>query len=47
LHPEEIERGQWIEPAALTAWMTEKPAEFTPAFRLIWEHVAVEIAAGR
>jgi isopentenyl-diphosphate delta-isomerase len=45
LHPEEIERGQWIEPAAVTAWMTEKPAEFTPAFRLIWERVASEVTA--
>ena len=43
LHPEEIERGQWIEPAALTAWMKEKPAEFTPAFRLILERVAAEV----
>jgi len=47
LHPEEIERGEWIAPAALTAWMREKPGEFTPAFRLIWERfMAGETAAG-
>jgi isopentenyl-diphosphate delta-isomerase len=42
LHPEEIERGDWIAPAALTAWMGEKPSEFTPAFRLIWERFGAE-----
>ena len=43
LHPEEIECGAWIAPAALTVWMAEKPQEFTPAFRLIWERVAAEV----
>ncbi len=42
LQPEEIERGEWIAPAALTAWMREKPGEFTPAFRLIWERIGAE-----
>jgi isopentenyl-diphosphate delta-isomerase type 1 len=42
LHPEEIERGEWIEPAALTAWMREKPGEFTPAFRMIWARFGAE-----
>ncbi len=37
LHPEEIDRGEWMTPAALTAWMRANPGEFTPAFRLIWE----------
>ena len=39
LHPEEIERGEWVEPAALTTLMREKPEDFTPAFRLIWERI--------
>ncbi len=44
LQPEEIERGEWIAPAALMAWMREKPGEFTPAFRLIWERFGAEAA---
>jgi hypothetical protein len=36
---EEIERGEWVEPAALTTLMREKPEDFTPAFRLIWERI--------
>jgi isopentenyl-diphosphate delta-isomerase type 1 len=42
LHPEEIERGEWVVPAVLTAWMREKPEDFTPAFRLIWERIGSE-----
>ena len=42
LHPEEIERGEWVVPAELTARMREQPAEFTPAFRLIWEQIGAE-----
>ena len=36
LHPQEIDDGRWIAPAALDRWMTEKPHEFSPAFRLNW-----------
>lgn len=43
LHPEEIERGEWIVPAELTARMRDTPADFTPAFRLIWGRVAAEV----
>jgi isopentenyl-diphosphate delta-isomerase type 1 len=43
LHPEEIERGEWVAPAELTARMRLTPTEFTPAFRLIWERLAAEI----
>ena len=42
LHPDEIERGEWVLPKALTARMREKPEEFTPAFRLIWERIGSE-----
>ena len=42
LHPDEIERGEWVLPKALTARMLEKPEEFTPAFRLIWERIGSE-----
>jgi len=40
LHPEEIERGDWFAPAAVTRWIQEKPAEFARAFVLIWGEVA-------
>jgi isopentenyl-diphosphate delta-isomerase type 1 len=43
LHPEEIERGEWVAPAELTARIRARPAEFTPAFRLIWGRVAGEV----
>ena len=44
LHPEEIERGEWVEPAELTARMERAPQDFTPAFRLIWSRLAAAIA---
>jgi len=43
LHPEEIERGDWFAPAAVTRWVAEKPEEFASAFRLIWK---LYLAAG-
>ena len=36
LHPEEIERGDWFAPAAVTRWMDERPQDFASAFMLIW-----------
>ena len=36
LHPDEIERGEWFAPEAVTRWMAEKPEDFASAFRLIW-----------
>ena len=36
LHPEEIDDGGWFAPAALAAWLEQRPHEFAPAFVLIW-----------
>ncbi len=36
LHPEEIDDGGWVAPAALAEWLEQKPHEFAPAFVLIW-----------
>lgn len=36
LHPEEIERGGWFQPAEISRWMEEKPDEFASALILIW-----------
>jgi isopentenyldiphosphate isomerase len=42
LHPEEIERGDWFEPAQVTSWMKEKPEEFATALLVIWKRVTRE-----
>jgi isopentenyl-diphosphate Delta-isomerase len=36
LNPEEIERGGWFTPPAITQWMVERPEEFASALLLIW-----------
>ena len=36
LHPAEIERGDWFQPADVTQAIVERPAEFAPAFRHLW-----------
>ena len=40
LHPEEIERGDWFSPAAVTRWMKERPEDFASALIAIWPRVA-------
>ena len=42
LHPGEIERGEWVLTVELSTRMKANPAEFTPAFRLIWGKIADE-----
>lgn len=37
LHPDEIEGGEWFEPAMVTDWIRKSPEEFASAFRLIWQ----------
>lgn len=36
LHPEEIEGGDWLEPAEVTQRIADKPEQFSASFRLIW-----------
>ena len=36
LHPEEIERGEWVAPAELASRMTALPEDYCPSFKLIW-----------
>lgn len=45
LHPEEIERGDWFEPAEVTRQIAAKPAEFALSFRFIWAEVLRDGAA--
>ena len=39
LHPEEIETGGWFDPGKVTLWLREKPGDFAPGFRCIWEQL--------
>lgn len=36
LNPAEVECGQWLAPADITAAIAARPADFAPAFRLLW-----------
>jgi len=36
LHPEEIERGVWVQPDELWRWQAREPRVFAPAFKLVW-----------
>jgi len=36
LHPEEIERGEWLSAAEVTQRIAARPDDYCPAFRLIW-----------
>jgi len=40
LHPEEIETGGWFSPERVRAWLEERPADFAPAFALIWRRMS-------
>jgi isopentenyl-diphosphate delta-isomerase type 1 len=37
LHPEEIERGEWVTPKHLTKWIEERPQDFASALIVIWK----------
>lgn len=36
LHPEEIERGEWLPPAEVTHRIATTPGDYCPSFKLIW-----------
>lgn len=42
LNADEIECGGWFPLAEVTAWMREKPVEFTPALLVIWERATAD-----
>jgi len=39
LHPDEIERGDWFNPAEVARWMKERPDDFASALLVIWRKV--------
>ncbi len=38
--PREIQYGEWVEPAEVSARLAARPAEYCPSFRLIWRLAA-------
>ncbi|MDX1950548.1 MAG: NUDIX domain-containing protein [Verrucomicrobiota bacterium] len=36
LHPEEISEGNWFTLERITAWISERPQDFAPAFVYLW-----------
>lgn len=36
-NPDEIERGEWVEPAQVDARVSSRPGEFSGAFRFLWD----------
>ena len=44
LHPEEIERGGWFSPEAVTRWMAERPQDFASALPVIWQMLRPQAA---
>lgn len=40
LAPDEIERGEWLEPSEVTRRVAGRPGEFAPAFRHLWAQAA-------
>ena len=39
LQPEEVSEGAWFTPDAINRWIAARPAEFAPAFPLIWSRL--------
>ncbi len=48
LDPREIQYGEWLAPAEITARVNARPADYCPSFKLIWPMAAARLdAAGR
>ncbi len=43
LHPEEIERGEWIAVAEVARRLAARPEDYCSSFTLIWQRVAREV----
>jgi isopentenyldiphosphate isomerase len=39
LHPDEIARGDWFAPEAVSRWMEQRPQDFASALLVIWPKV--------
>ncbi len=47
LDPDEIERGEWFAPEAVTRWMETRPEDFATAFMAIWRKAGEAAALDR
>lgn len=45
LHPEEIERGEWLAPAELAKKMSAQPDHYCSAFKLLWPMAAERLGS--
>jgi isopentenyl-diphosphate delta-isomerase type 1 len=43
LDPDEIERGEWVAPAEVSANVAARPQDYCPAFKLIWSRAEREL----
>ena len=41
--PLEIQYGEWVAPAEVSARMTAKPEDFCPSFKLLWPMAAAKL----
>ena len=46
LHPEEIERGEWVHPDELWRRQAREPRIYSPAFKLVWVMAWMRLQAG-
>ncbi|MFP4283879.1 MAG: NUDIX hydrolase [Opitutales bacterium] len=45
LHPDEIERGEWVTLERLEAWLGKRPEDFARSFRYLWERTKAALGA--
>ncbi|MBI5766778.1 MAG: NUDIX domain-containing protein [Verrucomicrobia bacterium] len=45
LDADEIERGEWVAPADVSANVAARPGDYCPAFKLIWSRAERELVA--
>lgn len=46
LDPVEIQAGEWVAPAEVSARVQQRPGDYCPSFRLIWPQVAARLEVG-
>ena len=46
LEPREIQYGEWVAPAEITARVAQRPEEFCPSFKLLWPMAAARLQLG-
>ena len=46
IEPAEIQYGEWVAPAEVTARVADQPANYSPSFKLIWPLVTERLKLG-